>query len=480
MWSCPRDGRWRRPFDWLSDRDRLGPDLSGRLSAIYEARSNVEEQFYVQKAARVGNPDFSAELAYADLIEPDAGYRLLALFRFWNMVEYWFPYRDVMQENWDGVLAESVPQLVAARNRDDYQTAMMAVIARIHDTHANLMSSLDVQPPRGAAQVPVIVRFVEGQAVVTGYSNPRLGPATGLQVGDAIQTIDGAAVEKLVRARRPMYPASNEASQLRDMGRRLLRGEPGRVRLSVRRDDRSVDLAVERAPLDSIDALADGTHGIHDHPGPTIRRLSDDIAYLKLSSVKIAEVADYLSKAAGAQCLVIDIRNYPSESMVFALGRHLVKETTAFVRFTTGDIANPGSFDWTEPLSLDPQEPTFEGRVAILVDEATQSHAEYTTMTFRSRPGAIVVGSMTAGADGNVSAIPLPGGLAARFTGIGVFYPDKRPTQRVGIVPDIRVAPTIAGIRAGRDEVLEAAVRHVLGRGMTAGEKSALGEGAQL
>jgi len=48
-------------------------------------------------------------------------------------------------------------------------------------------------------------------------------------------------------------------------------------------------------------------------------------------------------------------------------------------------------------------------------------------------------------------------------SGIGVFYPDKKPTQRVGIIPDIEVRPTIAGIRAGRDEVLEAALRQILG-----------------
>jgi len=49
------------------------------------------------------------------------------------------------------------------------------------------------------------------------------------------------------------------------------------------------------------------------------------------------------------------------------------------------------------------------------------------------------------------------------ISGIGVFYADKHPTQRVGIVPDREVTPTIAGIRDGRDEVLEAAVREILG-----------------
>jgi C-terminal processing protease CtpA/Prc len=92
----------------------------------------------------------------------------------------------------------------------------------------------------------------------------------------------------------------------------------------------------------------------------------------------------------------------------------------------------------------------------------SQSNAEYTTMAFRAATGAKVIGSTTAGADGNVSQIPLPGGLNSMISGIGVFYPDKRPTQRVGIVPDIEVKPTIAGIRAGRDELLDAAMAEIL------------------
>jgi hypothetical protein len=73
------------------------------------------------------------------------------------------------------------------------------------------------------------------------------------------------------------------------------------------------------------------------------------------------------------------------------------------------------------------------------------------------------MGSTTAGADGNVSEIPLPGGLRSLISGIGVFYPDKRPTQRIGILPDLEIVPTVAGIRDGRDEVLEAALGAILG-----------------
>jgi C-terminal processing protease CtpA/Prc len=51
-----------------------------------------------------------------------------------------------------------------------------------------------------------------------------------------------------------------------------------------------------------------------------------------------------------------------------------------------------------------------------------------------------------------------------------VFYPDNHPTQRVGIRPDIEVHPTLAGIRAGRDEALEAAILQILGATAPASE----------
>jgi len=96
--------------------------------------------------------------------------------------------------------------------------------------------------------------------------------------------------------------------------------------------------------------------------------------------------------------------------------------------------------------------------VIILVNEVTQSHAEFMAMLYRCSPNATVIGSTTAGADGDVSRIPLPGNIQTAMSGIGVYYPDGRETQRIGIVPDIVIKPTIKGIRAGKDEVLEKAI----------------------
>ncbi|HEX6106786.1 MAG TPA: hypothetical protein VFZ26_14455, partial [Gemmatimonadales bacterium] len=60
-----------------------------------------------------------------------------------------------------------------------------------------------------------------------------------------------------------------------------------------------------------------------------------------------------------------------------------------------------------------------------------------------------------------VTVVLLPGGLQMSFSGHAVRHVDGQQLQRRGLVPDVPVRPTIAGLRAGRDEVLEAAVSYL-------------------
>ena len=448
----------RPPLAWLANEKLLGRELSASLQSIHANRPADMTQFYVSQGKYVKNPSFDHEPRYENIKLPDPGFQILALYRFWNIIEYWFPYRDVVPEDWDRVLIEALPKVALAKDADAYQLAMIETIAKVHDTHANLWSSLKVRPPTGTCQLPVIVRFIEGRPVITGYGG-QAGETSGMKPGDVITELDGVAVSKLMERWKPYYAASNEPTRLRDIAFQMTRGNCGKSTIRVNRNDAAMQISVERVPSKDLKPVA----FMHDLPGDTFRLLSKDVAYLKLSTVKMDQAAKYIESAAGTKGLIIDIRNYPSEFVVFALGTLLVDRKTDFVRFTLGDLSNPGAFHWGPPLPLEPQQPHYAGKVVILVDEITQSQAEYTTMAFRSSPRATVIGSTTAGADGNVSAIPLPGSLNSMISGIGVFYPDKKPTQRIGIIPNLEVKPTIGGIRAGRDEVLEAAIREIVG-----------------
>lgn len=100
----------------------------------------------------------------------------------------------------------------------------------------------------------------------------------------------------------------------------------------------------------------------------------------------------------------------------------------------------------------------YKGKVAVLVNDNSISQAEFTAMALRSAPGAVVIGNPTAGADGDIVELPMPGGISFWYSGLGIYTPEGKLTQHVGIQPDVLCVPTPEGLRAGRDEQLEKAV----------------------
>ena len=90
------------------------------------------------------------------------------------------------------------------------------------------------------------------------------------------------------------------------------------------------------------------------------------------------------------------------------------------------------------------------------------SRTEYTIMALRQCPNAVVVGTPSLGADGDIVSVSLPGQITFSISGLGIFTPDGGQTQRIGLQPDIECAPTVEGIREGRDELIEKATEIIL------------------
>ena len=100
----------------------------------------------------------------------------------------------------------------------------------------------------------------------------------------------------------------------------------------------------------------------------------------------------------------------------------------------------------------------YQGKVVILMDEGSQSQSEFAIMALRQAPNATVVGSPSIGADGNVVKVSLPGRVIFGMSSLGVYTPEGGQTQRCGLKPDIECYPTLDGIKAGKDELIEKAI----------------------
>lgn len=442
---------------WIADQKRLSAPLRAKLDVIRKTR-RIDKHFYVSMAKQVGNPEFKHEESYRHLTTPDAGYRLLALYRFWNIIQYFFPYKHLIGDDWNAVLPAFIPTFANARDSLSYRLEALELIGRIHDTHANLWGDKLIRNYYGDCHAPVQVRFVENAFVVTNYYHDSLGRASGLRRGDVVKTVDGVPTATWVKQQRNYYPASNEPTRLRDMSRDLLRGHTSTVPITFDRDGQQLSLTLNR--YTAKQATLNRATDYSTYPKDSCYQLlHPDIGYLFLGNIQASKLPHIMRTFKDTKGLVIDLRCYPSEFVVFSLGKYLMTPTP-FVKFTGGHVETPGLFTWQSELKVGQRgvEDAYTGKVVILVNEQTQSQAEYTTMALRRAPGAVVLGSITAAADGNVSPFELPGGLRTMISGIGVNYPDGQETQRVGVGVDIRMQPTRQGIKDGRDELLERAV----------------------
>jgi C-terminal processing protease CtpA/Prc len=97
----------------------------------------------------------------------------------------------------------------------------------------------------------------------------------------------------------------------------------------------------------------------------------------------------------------------------------------------------------------------------MLINEFAFSQSEHTCLFFESATDVTFIGTPTNGANGDVTNLVLPGGIYVNFTRSDVRHADGRQLQRVGIQPHIRAEPTPQGFRDQRDEVLEAALKHL-------------------
>ena len=104
---------------------------------------------------------------------------------------------------------------------------------------------------------------------------------------------------------------------------------------------------------------------------------------------------------------------------------------------------------------INAKEPRLTDRVAFLTDGRAISAAETYLGSSEHYELAQIVGGATAGTNGNVNPIRLPGGYTISWTGMKVLKQDGSRHHGVGILPTIPVSRTIRGVAAGRREGLE-------------------------
>ena len=438
-------------LNWI-ENSGFDSELVKLLQKVKNAQ-RLPKHYYIEFSL-FGVPVFKNEDKYSKIFFPDAGYRLLSLFRYWNIINYYFPYKNLTDTPWEEVLPEFIPKFINAKNRFEYRLVALEMVTKINDSHG-FFYGLDLYSENKL--VPAEIVFIGDTAVVAGFFKKDFEKSTELKKGDIILRINDKLIEDIIEERKKYMPASNRGALLRDMSSELLQTDKEHLKIEYSRDSITYQTVI---PTSNKPSHMPNKFQKKD---TCFKFIEPNISYLYLGSMKKEYLPNLWNCIKSTEGLVIDLRCYPNDTFtLFHLSNYLMNNPTAVVKWSHGSLTHPGMFTYMPVYKFGKKNKQYyKGKVAILINEITQSHAEYSAMAYRMAPNAKLFGSPTAGADGDVVDIYLPGGITTVISSIGCYYPDGGQTQRIGILPDVEVKPTIKGIKEGRDELLEKALKWI-------------------
>lgn len=395
---------------------------------------------------------------------PNTGDRILAAYKIWGAFHYFFAYRDQMDDDWDTDFKEFLPRIAAAPDARSYNLAIAELIARVRDSDTKLQSkTLDAY--FGQAAVGIRLRLIERKPVVTDVFDP-VARTAGIRPGDVVLAVDGERIAERANREARYVPASTRQSLVYLVLQRVLNGPDGSLAtLKLESPDGEVrEVKLKRSKL-FLPMLRD------QRSGESVRILPGNIGYADLNRLVPDQVAGMFERLRNTRAAIFDMRGQ-SQGAGAEIAARLTERRNVPADVLTGALILAPDLPDEEALTrnatyfrvqkLPNADGTrYRGKTVMLIDERTAGRAERAALFFKAANGTSFIGTPSAGAIGNTTNFAVPGGIVISFSAVDVRLANGGQVQRLGLQPSIAVAPTIAGMRAGRDEVLQVAVEYL-------------------
>jgi len=398
------------------------------------------------------------------------GERLFGLFNYWNAINYFNPNKQLLKQSWDSILTEFIPRFIKANDTADYYFTITDLVSHIHDSHGffGRLPDMKTVTENYSYTVPLSVNRIQDKYYIVGIGKDSTQQLNAFQTWDEIIAIDSVPVNTYKQRFRSRFACSNDWTFERDLcSYFLLTGKKNSsTQLTIKRNGHTIKLNGVRT---AFRYMPDHKQVSFNDDHKDIELLKGNIGYVNMGSLSRNRVDKIFDTLMQTKAIIFDIRNYP-QGTAWNIVPRLTDHDSVAVKFgqpyvTYQSINSPLIFKTSEYfiVNADKTRPWYKGKIIILCDEGTQSQAEYTIMMFQGAAGkrVTVIGSATAGADGNVTAVRLPGGYTTYFSGLEVLYPDGSQTQRTGIRINIKIEPTVDALKRGKDEVLQRAIQFV-------------------
>lgn len=437
---------------WIRDTAVLGRELSGVLqkTACAERSLYHGNLYQIPHILAVGDKN---EKTWPRMSFSDLNLKWLAVFRVWNYVQYFYPYRNLADTPWEDALEPAIEAMTEAENGEEYGNVLNAMGVLTDDSHTyaawrpknifKFFGNRNRIPNDMQYAAPFFTtKYHDGKYFVTWAFR---ASGSDLVPGDAIIAMDGETVDGYIGREGSLLPASNDSRRPRDLALAVSGSGTASKTYTVIRNGDTLALTPRLMPLKEFrrEAYRSGIRQstLVRYGGRELRAfdtIADSVAYLHAEDMTVED----FRKALEYGKIIVDLRNYPRNMAQLWL-MSLLEEVKPIATVVYPDLLNPGIFHTASGDRTGVGRNYRPGRsIVLLVDENTQSASEYTSMVLQTSPQVVTVGSTTAGANGNVVKISLPGEYVFQIGGVGVRYPDGTQTQRCGVRIDCPVDET--------------------------------------
>ena len=438
--------------EWMDDTICLDYRIKKKLEAMFYSHSGRGNRFVFNKS--IGNIALIDELEYASF--PKRDMRLVGLFQYWNLINYFYVYKNSIEGDWDRILYESIPLFEKADLPKKYHLEIYRLTNRLRDTHASYPATIDglvFGPYRPNFRMSLINdTFVINQIRIPAYDKG------AFEIGDIVLKVDGRDIHQLADSLKEFVCGGNYWSNQMFICNAILSQYDSATVFTLLRDGETL-----RTKSDNYSAYdlfqKERLIDRNNEKLPLYHWVNDSIAYLNLRSASVDNIYDNYDAIKTASAIILDLRSYPYTDIISPLTNMFVPPNSFFAYSTYSDTRFPGMLRYHRSSSNKIGSVNYyKGRIIILVNEWTRSFSEYLTMALQVNPRSITVGNSTSGSDGNVSLFTFLGKVLTTYSGIGIYYPDFSPTQRVGVRIDCIAEPSIQSIKDRIDVAYERAV----------------------
>lgn len=479
-------------FSWREQSRYFDPATVQKLAQVFENRYIGNNHYYLPEQSFQAELPHEKEYGFGKEENIPLEYRLLALAKIQGVVDYLYPHKYLMTppKEFDFILQSSIGRMFRYDDRISYESALLKLAACLEDSHSysfyrqmtgkRKIFNTSVYPPFD-------YRVFEDGILVTQLIVPEVCRAADIKTGDYITKINGKPVNRRIDELSGWLSTSNRAtlvhhlsnyadnlvwgSENKEVNLEITRGSDSQLKKILFIGSGDPNLKLLNEYLGSLPS-----NRVEDE---SLIVLKNEMAYFRIDNVfrLIEHVEDsridsqmdsLLGLARSKKGIIFDMRGYPDWGgfVPTYVVKHFGKDLVPYARYFQADKQQIGTYILKEGLDtyynpdLKPEGTTYNGKVVIIVNPATQSMSEWNTMCLQHVfPQAVTIGEQSAGADGDLKTMNLPGGYAFDFTGNAIFYPDGTEAQKKGVKIDQPVKLTKENYSNEKDFMLEQAIR---------------------